>query len=479
MNYDIQNLEDITDSREILESRPHPFTTVFIYIVIAIVAVALIWSWFGQTEIVVKTSGVVRPNNSIIKISNKAVGRVESINFKDGQAVKKGQILYTVDHGSLDIQKSAYEKELKMQTTEINNMNKLKQSIKDGKNYFDKVNDLDYYNQYNKYVQDCSNINGQVNSAQIQINNLKDSISKLQLLQKSINDNTNYFDGNSSYSNQYSDYEINVQEYQSKLNEAQKLRDALKNTNGVIQSQIDEADANVSSSEQELEKYKNQYTENLKSNIEQSQQKLAAVEASPSSLMSSGSQVTSQDEYKNQTLIQLDSNIKAMQEKLDETTANLKNSNANIDDCTIKAEETGVINSLVQINKGDLLQGGIEIADILPNKNSKYKIQLYISNSDIGNIKKGQQVKLKFSALSYREYGSLASTITNISADSKVNEKDGTSYYTAEAVVFNKPLYSHKGEQRKIKSGMTCEGDIVTRKEKIFYYVLEKLNLKD
>lgn len=479
MNYNIQNLEDITDSREILETKPHPFTAVFIYIVIAILAVALIWSWFGEKEIVIKASGVVRPNTSIVNVSNKAVGAVQSINFKDGQTVKKGQILYTVDHESLDIQKSAYEKELKMQTTELNNMNKLKESINDGKNYFDAVNDSDYYNQYNKYAQDCNNINGQVNSAQIQINDLKDTISKLQLLQKSINDNTNYFNDNSSYSNQYSDYEINVEEYQSKLNQAQKLSNELKNTSGITQSQIDEADANVSSSEQDLEKYKNQYIENVRSNIEQNQQKLAAVEASPSSLMSSASGATSQAQYKNQTLIQLDSNIKSLQQNLDQTTASLKSTDESIDECTVKAAEDGVINSLVQLNKGDLIQGGTEIADILPKKNSKYKIDLYISNSDIGNIKKGQQVKLKFSALAYTEYGTLPSTISSISADSKVNQNNGTSYYTAEAVVANKPLYSHKGEKAKLKDGMTCEGDIITRKEKILYYVLEKMNLKD
>ena len=53
----IQDLKDITDSREMLESKPHFFLAWFAYILIGILVVALIWSYFGQIEDYVKAVG--------------------------------------------------------------------------------------------------------------------------------------------------------------------------------------------------------------------------------------------------------------------------------------------------------------------------------------------------------------------------------------------------------------------------------------
>ena len=68
--------------------------------------------------------------------------------------------------------------------------------------------------------------------------------------------------------------------------------------------------------------------------------------------------------------------------------------------------------------------------------------------------------------------------ITKVSADSLVDSNTGISYYNAEASVENKPLYNRKKERGEIKAGMTCETQIITRKEKVLYYLLEKVNLK-
>jgi HlyD family secretion protein len=81
-------------------------------------------------------------------------------------------------------------------------------------------------------------------------------------------------------------------------------------------------------------------------------------------------------------------------------------------------------------------------------------------------------------ALPYEEYGYLKGKITKVSADSIVGN-NGISYYNAEASIENKPLYNRKKEKGEIKTGMTCEGQIITRKERILYYLLEQLNLKD
>jgi len=96
MNNIIQNLSEITDSREMLEAKPHKFTSIFAYGLIAILIIALIWTYFGEIDIVVKTNGVVKSNDKTISVLNEVDGKVVEVSFKEGQRVKKGDILYSL-----------------------------------------------------------------------------------------------------------------------------------------------------------------------------------------------------------------------------------------------------------------------------------------------------------------------------------------------------------------------------------------------
>ncbi|UZM99428.1 hypothetical protein OL548_03480 [Lysinibacillus sp. MHQ-1] len=62
MRIKISNLNELTDSREILESKPHPFVSIFISILVVILICALAWSYFGEIDTVAKANGIVRPN---------------------------------------------------------------------------------------------------------------------------------------------------------------------------------------------------------------------------------------------------------------------------------------------------------------------------------------------------------------------------------------------------------------------------------
>lgn len=51
------------------------------------------------------------------------------------------------------------------------------------------------------------------------------------------------------------------------------------------------------------------------------------------------------------------------------------------------------------------------------------------------------------------------------------------SFYIGEAFIKQSTLYRHKGGKSAIKPGMVAEAKIITRKGKMFYYLLEKVNL--
>ena len=150
----VLDLKDITDSREMYQTKPHPFTWIFSYVLLTIIAAAIIWSCFGKIEIVVKSNGQVRPETGISTVRNIYAGEIEGVNFKQGQAVKKGDVLFSINHDSLVVQKDSLQQQLDTYNTDLNNLKKYRDSIDGHTNEFDPVTESVYYQKVNKFLLD-------------------------------------------------------------------------------------------------------------------------------------------------------------------------------------------------------------------------------------------------------------------------------------------------------------------------------------
>ena len=125
-----------------------------------------------------------------------------------------------------------------------------------------------------------------------------------------------------------------------------------------------------------------------------------------------------------------------------------------------------------------VLQPGTAIADVVPNSNN-FKVDLMIPTKDIANISEDSNIKYSFESLPYREYGFLEGKVESISPDSNVNSETGVSYFVGEGSLNSSALHSNKGEKSFIKPGMVCEAKIITRSEKMLYYLLEQIGFKN
>lgn len=324
----IRSLDEITDSRELLEARPHKFTSTFAYILIAIFIAALLWAYFGKIDVAVNANGILKSDEKTASVVNEVEGKVNSISFKEGQKVRKGDVLYTLDCKDFIIEKNNYEEQLKTLQLEISNINKLINSVVENKSYFDgNVQDEKEYLQYTTTVEN------------------------LLSLQK---------------------------QYEEKQEELEKAVEKLQ---------------------------------------------------------------------------------------------------ADIDESTVKAPIDGIVSVKKDIDIDEVIKNGEEVLMLIPENEAQYKVQLYVPEKEIAAMKPGETIKYHFQALPYKEYGELTGKITDVSADSSVDEKSGTSYYLVEATIGNRPLVSYKGEKGELKLGMTCEAQVITKQKKIIFYLLEKINL--
>lgn len=253
------DINDITDSREMYQAKPHSFIWIFTYIIIALVGIAILWAGIGKKEVVVKSSGQVRPESGISTVKNIVAGEVENVKFKQGMTVKSGDILYTIKHDNLLVEKEAQNKQLSNLQKELLNLNSYRKSIITGINEFNKDSEPMYYEKVRKLLLDIQFSQSDTNYRVTKLNEEKDinssqlskyqtEISCLNKYIKSLDDNKNYLKGNSqiesNYSKKYENYLISKRDIERKY--GQQLNDIKKNSFEALKQSLKEEKALLS-----------------------------------------------------------------------------------------------------------------------------------------------------------------------------------------------------------------------------------------
>jgi len=476
MKFKIEDINELSYSRQVMEAKPHKFTSIFIYILLGAIFIFITWAWFSEKEIVVKVSGIIKPNEQSYVVSNMVAGEIKEINMENGQEVKSGQVLYKIDDSNLQNQKNKLENQKEDLTKDTKNLEKFKQSIDDNTNYFsDSEDEKEYYYKYKSYetgnkvsVEDKSNLIDSKNEA-------SNKISKLDALIKSINDNKNYNEEGSIYSEQFNNYIISKKSIEDKIEKLEKNKEELKNQNAP-KEQINQIDPEIEVNKNALVKLKSDINLQIKNSINELEGQVKNIDSSVNKFDEGVS--LSKEKNKVTLIAQIEEKINLNNGKLKEVDFNIEEVNKGIEKCEVKSTIDGKLDIKANLEPGVMIQTGAVVASVLPKENN-YKVELIIPDKDIGNIKNGQEVKYNFTSLPYNEYGFLKGNIENLSVNSQVNNETGIVYFIGEGTLESDTLYSHKNEEAIIKSGMTCEVRIITRKEKMLYYIFEKIGLKD
>lgn len=506
-----QDLNDITDSKDMLETKPHSFIVSFIYIFIAVLLVTLIWAYFFEIDEYVKASGVIRPGDKTVTIRNSISGKVDMLNIEEGKHIKKGDTLFTINAKGLIENKKELNSEIEKLNLTINNLTKFKESINTEKNLFDKNNENEsyYYNLFQKYETDKKINNEQFTNSTIDINKaiegveiaqksvmekldmVKLTLANLNELKASIENDKNMINSsNKVYYDKFNNYITNRNRLQTIRNQKETIYNSYKElfgTGSISIEELENAKNQLEMADLDVQKYKNEFLLDTISNIEQCKVSILDLEESTKKskleIETYSKKGQSKDimlqKYYLDNLIKVEESLASNRDNLTKLQSQLKSIELNLAEATVLAPIDGIISMNMQMNSGELLQSGAEIATIIPETKTEYKVQVFIYNKDIGNIKEGQEIQCRLQALPYSEYGDLEGVITNISSDARVDTQNGINYYIAEASLNSKPLYNRKGVEANIKLGMTCDVQVITKSKKVLHWMLEKINLKD
>ncbi|MBR6296181.1 MAG: HlyD family efflux transporter periplasmic adaptor subunit [Treponema sp.] len=106
----------------------------FVTIIASLIAIAFIWFAVAPFEEVIKTSGFIRPETNISSVSNVITGKITKVEYSMGKAVKKGDLLLSIDPTQILKEKETLITELEKQKEKLIALNYINESIEKGKN---------------------------------------------------------------------------------------------------------------------------------------------------------------------------------------------------------------------------------------------------------------------------------------------------------------------------------------------------------
>ena len=418
---------------ENLRRLPSIFSRGLLYLVLLLLATALLYSILSKIDIVISCLAVARPVSHKIKLISDRNGYVDKIFISEGQEVGKNEPLFVIKS--------------KEALTYSSRVKELREAIPLKKEYYDT----------------------KIASALDELNQLKTNhdnsllIKKLKLEQNnfalnSIASDLNYWQQEiklleSDYQNVkklLKDGLISIREYnytKSKLEKARaevaKLRSKRKITlkeNMIIEGQIQKENENLINAVMILEKTIKNLRLEKKTTLNTMQNELEMTEKLLS--MHDGSSVSRQN-----------------------------NSEAKNNEVIIRAETAGTISELYFRNSGEYVRESDLLCTIIP-ANSPLYMDITVANKDIGFIEKGMKIKYKVHAFPYMDYGVLEGKVSAIAPSAVKDTVLGLVYHVNGSLA--RPYFEIKGKNYPVKAGMTATAELVTEKESIFSILFKK-----
>lgn len=143
-----------------------------------------------------------------------------------------------------------------------------------------------------------------------------------------------------------------------------------------------------------------------------------------------------------------------------------------LDRTSVRSPVHGTIKQILVNTVGGVVQPGMNLVAIVPLEDSLL-VETQIKPSDIAFLRPQQRAIVKFTAYDFTIYGGLEAELEMISADSMTDDK-GTSYYLVRVRTKKNFLESKQGHL-PIIPGMQASVDIITGKKTILSYLLKPI----
>ncbi|MET0980466.1 MAG: HlyD family type I secretion periplasmic adaptor subunit [Telluria sp.] len=149
----------------------------------------------------------------------------------------------------------------------------------------------------------------------------------------------------------------------------------------------------------------------------------------------------------------------------------------------LKATQDSVVKELATHSVGTVVQPGTVLLTLVPNDET-LRAEVWLTNDDIGFVRQGQTVRLKFAAFPFQKYGMLQGTVEHIGADSVESGQNAGAQATPGAtqpstfkalVTLKSASLETDGTRFPLSAGMQANAEILLGTRTVLEYLLSPM----
>jgi hemolysin D len=452
----VQKLEDEAEGGALSLPQPAVWVERLTQVMLVGLTATGIWSVVARVDVVVAAGGKLEPLSQTQVVQSRVGGVVTTILIREGETVRKGQLLMQLDKTPLYNQVETLSTQRGKMLQEVAALRMARQG--------QPTNNLP--TELRNRLQSRSLLTAQLAGDPSGLD--PDQLQRYDLFQQQLNNqssinqlqNSNLQEQIAATDSQVAQTEYQLQVEQGLLNQLQPLAesgaiaraDVLRRSVdvGALRSQINQA--------------------NLQRNQLQLSQQQAAVEnqrIQASAYQSVQQQLASVDS-------EFDSKIEDNERQLIQINAQLKQVEHDLQSQDLRAPADGAVFNLVHKLPGVVAQPGQVLLQVVPSESLIARIQ--VANADIANLREGMTVDVRIDAYPFTEFGAAAGTVTRISREAlPANpQTPGQTVFPIE-VKLNQAFLDRQGKPLALTPGMTVSANIKVRSRAPISYVADEL----
>ncbi len=409
-------LIDLTKGSEVAEivvGRSPRWIRASIYLLASLFIAVLVWAYLGRVDTYIPGRGVVRPEGDIVKVQPLVGGRLQDVLVKEGKAVEKGDVLFRIDGKEVGAELEKILTRLESGRQQLSFLEKSREEL------------------LRQHELEATKGGIEIEQAEWEVKKAESSAKQAEALL--IEAEAKLADAEAQYERAkglLSDGDIPQVEYEQK-DTARQVAAAVRNS----------AKATLTTSEHEVSL--------LGKSLDLKRKEVSVAEMER--------QIALEDSKRN---------IVALEHEIDELELDEKKIRKQLDDFEVTAPIPGVVTEVTNKSAGEVVQAGDTVALIAP-KDADWIVEAYVFDRDAGPLREkiGHEVRLKFDAFPFRDYGTISGWLEKVSHDAVSHETLGTVFRVE--IGMNSLTLRRGRREGKIELGMTASVEIPKEEERI------------
>lgn len=422
--------EFLPSALEITETPASPFGRVVIWFIVALMAIALVWSYVGRVDVVAVSQGKIVPVGDVKTIQSVNGGVINSIRVSEGDSVEKGQLLVELDSTLATAEVKALEKSLATVKLERDILRKT------------------------LVGEDVSRL---INNADISEDTKGDLLELAKSQSSASRIRRQFLSMNTSRAQSQLDIE------QQNLNALQASLQAAQNRKQQLEAEIRQASGTQQATLQAQLQQLNSQIADMQDMFMAQHQRTSQAQAAASEASSSLSN------FEAEAVSSIMTRVVEQSKQITELEDGLAKAIRDVELMSIKSPVGGTVLSISSNTIGGVVATGQPLITIVP-AGTPLVVEALLQNKDVGFVHEGQKVAIKVDAYSFQRHGYLTGKIKSISPDTFDDEKLGAAYKVKITINDN---HTSKDSLIEVSPGMSVASEIITGKRRIIEFFFD------